>query len=549
VPESSTLQHYSVNAGRGSGPDSDLRPHQLTLRTFDARDWLVAGATDGQPSIQAAINAAGAVGGGHVFVAPNWPPLVALAISGGGVDSHLNIPYSNVDLFGDGATSILSCSDAAAILYVGKSNVSVPTQTVYTFAGPVAAGAMSVTLATPAQAANFAVGDYCYLRTGQTIANSAILQPDAEINQVTSVDVGTGVLGLAWPTAKPYAQEYYVTGVTGVTTTTPTANLAPFGVSNITSALITDLTVRDLNFVTTGTRHAVIGGQVVRYKMRDLRGSLAVGLQSMGCHRFGLVEDCRLHHTGSGAYSYTLTADSGCSDIEWRGNVLTGTRVVQMHIHEGAAKVRLIGNEILCPNTGSDENCISVRGRGYDHAIIGNIVAGGGPNVVYVDPLCVGGGVILGNQVLGTGQIAVTAPNWLTDTNRNPNGLTYFAPYAGADTELRYLSAWVTPASPTSVLGTLPAGVYVSRVSIHATVAFDSSGTDTVTVGYDGSTSAFGTSTDVSTTGIKPVTAGTGAGYVATGQTVKAYYTAGGSAPTVGKALVVLEYAHIPAQP
>lgn len=111
------------------------------------------------------------------------------------------------------------------------------------------------------------------------------------------------------------------------------------------------------------------------------------------------------------------------------------------------------------------------------------------------------------------------------------------------------LSAWVTSASQNPSMGNLPADTYVFNVRMHPTEAFNSDGTDEIRVGYDGVEAAFATLTDVSTTGVKTVTLGASAGYNATARAVEAYYVNGGTEPTTGKALVILEYYRVVTQP
>jgi len=107
---------------------------------------------------------------------------------------------------------------------------------------------------------------------------------------------------------------------------------------------------------------------------------------------------------------------------------------------------------------------------------------------------------------------------------------------------LEQISGWVADNLTNPTLGTLPVQAYVINVRVHVTQAFDSDGTDEITVGYDGGVDAFMTALDVSTTGVKATTLGSGVGYSGTARLVEAYYTAGGSAPTLGKALVIVEY-------
>ena len=110
------------------------------------------------------------------------------------------------------------------------------------------------------------------------------------------------------------------------------------------------------------------------------------------------------------------------------------------------------------------------------------------------------------------------------------------------------LAAWVADDKQTAAMGKLPANAVVTNVRIQVTEAFNSDGTDLISVGYTGATTAFATTTDVSSTGIKSVTLGSGVGFTATARDVNAYYANGGTEPTLGKALVILEYYRVPGQ-
>jgi hypothetical protein len=113
----------------------------------------------------------------------------------------------------------------------------------------------------------------------------------------------------------------------------------------------------------------------------------------------------------------------------------------------------------------------------------------------------------------------------------------------------RLLWGWAADTAQNPALGTLPAHSYVLRVHVQVTEAFDSDGTDELTVGYDADPDAYATTIDVSTTGSKTVTLGAGAGYDATSRSVKAYYTNGGTEPTTGAALILVEYATVGVAP
>lgn len=111
------------------------------------------------------------------------------------------------------------------------------------------------------------------------------------------------------------------------------------------------------------------------------------------------------------------------------------------------------------------------------------------------------------------------------------------------------ISSWITHSRQTVDLGVLPADTYIMRVLCHVTEAFNSDGTDQVTIGNDIDTDAIATAVDVSTTGIKTVTLGVNAGYNSSGQQLKIIYSNGGSEPSAGAALFIIETAKVPSSP
>lgn len=111
------------------------------------------------------------------------------------------------------------------------------------------------------------------------------------------------------------------------------------------------------------------------------------------------------------------------------------------------------------------------------------------------------------------------------------------------------ISAWITYGRQTVDLQALPADTYIMRVHCHVTQAFNSDGTDTIVVGSDANPDSIVESVDVSTTGIKTLTLGVNAGFNADAQQIKIVYSAGGSAPTTGKALFIFETLRTPPTP
>lgn len=111
------------------------------------------------------------------------------------------------------------------------------------------------------------------------------------------------------------------------------------------------------------------------------------------------------------------------------------------------------------------------------------------------------------------------------------------------------IAGWVTSGQQNPQLGTIPKNAVVRSVYIHVTQAFNSDGTDLLTVGHAEDPDAYVTNLDVSTTGVKTVSLGTGVGWNGTARAVDVTYTASGSAPTTGKALVIVIFDLVPIQP
>lgn len=111
------------------------------------------------------------------------------------------------------------------------------------------------------------------------------------------------------------------------------------------------------------------------------------------------------------------------------------------------------------------------------------------------------------------------------------------------------ISAWITKGRQTVDLGALPADTYIMRAHCHVTQAFNSDGTDTITVGSDANPDSIVESIDCSTTGIKSVTLGSSAGFNTNAQQIKIFYANGGSEPTTGAALFIFETVKVPNSP
>lgn len=530
------------------------------LPVFNALGYGAVGddTVDDTVAVQSAIDAATTAGGGIVLCPKKHFLGTSYSISG--IVHHLSIVSDNVSLVGlNSRASVLRSATANAAIahitgagkpagigswasYEARDVVDTP---IYTLSGSYTRGVASLTLATAANASNFAIGDLVLIRTGQTIAGNN--QPDAEINEIAGADGGTGILLLRRPTAKPYAQEYYIAGTSGVTSTTPTANLAPYGVAKITDRMLRNIAIERLGFDSTGNRHALVGGNIDGLSIRDCRSiNTGKGLQSMGCYRDAVIRDNVSHTRGTGAYTYAVSVDSGCTDVTIDNNTISGERVVYLHVHEGPARISLTRNRLLLTPSGTaNENAISIRARAYDIKVLENTVVNAGATpAIYVDAFCPGGGIISQNHVQGTGMTAAISSgseNWrVSDNDIQSTTVTGFAGAVYAPMER--LTAWVYFNGQNPRLGVLPQHSYVSAFRLQVTTAFDSDGTDLISCGYDAAPTVIFTGTDVSTTGVKAPTAGTLVGYNSVERDLEVYYTPGGSQPTVGKAIVVVEF-------
>lgn len=142
----------------------------------------------------------------------------------------------------------------------------------------------------------------------------------------------------------------------------------------------------------------------------------------------------------------------------------------------------------------------------------------------------------------------VAAPNQLMRIAEEETGSLDRYSFGRGSAPTERLTAWVADDAQNPILGTLPADAYVTTVIIQVTEGFNSDGTDNISVGWDADDDALATATDVTNTGIKTVTAGVSAGYNATSRQIEAYYVNGGTEPTAGKALIIVEFYRVATQ-
>jgi len=516
------------------------------------------------------------------------PTLVATRTSSGGLGWCVPLMHDGLEIVGNGRQSLLyngttppggGANGTATFLVSGaakagggtgtlwSSNTWFGTAGVYTNAlpvyeiDPVSKYVTTITLTIPADAANFAAEDWIAIQTGQTISGFNN-QPDAEVNRIKSINPATGEIVLMWPTSKPYAQEYYLSGTSGVTSTDDgggTRTAARFGISNITNNILHNCALRNLRIISTGEWYICDGGQTSNFTYDNLVvENLGRGLDTIGLGNIGKrITNCRVRVFDALEGRWFWSADTGSTFFTVADNIFTADNIFSFHIHEGSANGLVARNRSSVSYTTADQNMVSIRGRAYDLIITENTLIGGGVTSVYVDASCSGGGIIGPNIIrarsspLGNA-MNIDASGWHVAPQVTEQPISLFAANNSnivGPLVREHLSGWVADNLTNPSLGTLPRHTIVTSVRVYVQEAFNSDGTNQITVGFDGTVSAFATAVDVSTTGVKTVTLGAQAGvYQSTERAVEAYYTAGGSAPTTGRALIVVEYERVARQ-
>lgn len=534
------------------------------------------GLTDETVPVQAAIRTLEAAGGGELVV--DSPVLLNGATTQFGVTWAVDIIGDNITVRGTGRGKILRTTSGTCFFANGSGRPAGTSNwnsnrytdaTLYAITGPVTKGAVTVTCSTAAHASNFAVGDLLYLRTGQLTSNSITgwPEPDAETFRVVSVNTGTGVIGLGRPTGKSYAQEYYSVVGGSVSTTTVTAFPAPFGISNVTGRTIRNIRFENVEFDSTATdRNVISAWQVVGLRIRGCSG-VGNGLQTGRDMTDVWITDNRFYCRGvTTSMPYVVAAASGTTDFVEASNVFTGDGFRYVHVHEGTVRARLLESTYLFCVADPTDKQVSFGSRTYD-ALIRSAQFGVCGYGVYIDGTCTGGGTLSDLRfggAIGTAPIRldVTNGSWRVDQVDVPTatGVATLSSGGGGagPTKPAVLSGWIgpgtTPASSSRSLGFLPANAVITRVGVYIETAFSGGTSPALVIGIGGDTNRYMASLALTGVAAGPVPAASvpAPGNAAAGTHVpsrqQAVATLSGS-PTVGRALLVLEYALVAVRP
>lgn len=525
--------------------------------TFDVRSFGAVGdgETDDTAACQAAVAAASVAGGSVTF--PPGRYLLDGGSSHAGTAWGLAVTSSRVRLVGRHATLVRTIDGATVFAFGGDvddwTSWRTTDATLYDCAS-VAKGAVTVTLDSEEDAAQFAAGDKLYIRTGQLTANPlAWPEPDAETFTVVAVDGVTVTLDR--PTGKPYAQEYYVSGTSGVTSTTPTANPAPFGVANVTDRFISDITIEGLRFESASeVRNVITAWQVENLSILGCTGVGAAGFQTgrdlVGCR----IERNTFHGYGTATtMPYMLSGASGVSDMTDIDNIWTAEGFRFAHINEGTVRFHSRGSRYLNGIAEASDAAISIRSRSYGCVIEDPTVVNAG-YAVFIESSCTDGGTIrnvMAYGAIGTSVIRVDPVGWRIDQSDVPTGLNSLGPAGtgAGPTPTHTISAWVQHNTSARTIGWLPGRAVITGIVAATTVAWD--GSPTIDVGISGDAARYADNiTGLGTLGAGTVPGGAGANrgpWVPSRQLCIATVTAGGA--TTGKTLIAVSYALASTQP
>lgn len=533
------------------------------------------GVTDDTAAIQAAIDAAEALGGATVYFPNTGSPYLGNTVTtGGGISWIWSVKSSHVHLEFEPGATLKTTQDAALIFATGAGKPAGPTNwatywlgdatkaTYYAMSAAVR-GATSITSA--GLAAVVVAGDYVYIRTGQCNATT-VTEPDAEINQV--LGVSGSVVSLRWPLGKPFQAENFVSGSSGKSMVGGAGTATVFGAAKVTDRIIENFRISHLTLdaqnCTSSALRAELG--IVGLRVDGLRGVVGGNVLDNIEVRGARFRDWKVRSKplGSGTYRWVFAFGTGCSDgkvedVEGIGN---GARMLAFHVHEGTRDVEILRSKVVSPIGSDDITPLSIRARSANILVRDvEVVSAGSISPAFVSDECVDGGILENVKAVcsdATKGISINAPGWsvVRPDATTPVRMIGTARGPGKAFPIEVLQGVVTFDRTTVTLGELPENVIVlgQFLSLDVRTAFNGGTNNRITVGYDTGENTIVISAaaiDVGTTGRKDITTAqygslTGI-YSGTRRTLKAYYVAGGApAPTTGVCRVVVPYVRVP---
>lgn len=556
--------------------------------TFNVLDYIVseginldnalAGTVGCATAVQAAHNAAKAAGGGDVIF-PR-PGRYLLQQTGTNAGQNWAVACDGDDVrfvFVDGAI-VTTADDCAPFFFSGSIKpagaanwddywLGRASNSTYRSISNVTAGDMQLTFTTASQAGEFSKGDYIYLRTGNVTSLSPNTEPQAEIlRAAANGDTGTGVVLLEWACKHSYQQEYFISGTTGKTSTSVTANPAVFGAANVNDRIVRNVGLVNYQIDAPAARYGFMAWGVDGIEVLGYRGTLGGSPMNAIEWRNGVFRDFDLtiDNVASASSRWLITTATGCTTGRFyniRGRAIGG-RAMVAHFHEAATDmlVRDIDIETVAGDDGANLTPISIRGRATVDINGCRIVSKGSATPVFVSDECVLGGELRRVQAScsdATKGVSINAPGWIIEaTSDTPIAQQGTARAPGVPFQVEALVGVLRHDTPSIELGVLPANAVVlwQAMTLDVQVAFTDTGTDRVTIGYDGGENTFLVSAaalDLGTTGRKDITTShlsslTGRLNQTKRDPLKAYYTGQNGDAGAGKAVIVVPYVRMP---
>ncbi len=180
------------------------------------------GVHDDAPAFRAAKNALVSAGGGTLYI-PKGTYFLSTPDADNG--SFVNIVGSHVHVVCAPGAILNSTNNTYTMFRLGQiAGYGLQSYTLTGIGSPLnysyqanvipTIGSGTITLTTPSDTSHFAVGDPIYILGGPGAESNG----DGEINWVTAIDSGTGILTLRKPTSKPYTGNISNVGTPGIVT-------------------------------------------------------------------------------------------------------------------------------------------------------------------------------------------------------------------------------------------------------------------------------------------------------------------------------------------